>query len=205
MSDALHALLVAVVPSFVRVGWRPIDLADEELLWPAEAALVSNAVPKRRAEFATGRALLRSLLGIGDEILRAANGSPLVPESHVVSLAHDDAVVVAAVAEATQCAAIGIDVEPERTLDAGVEQLVVRPDDDVPDVLTAFVAKESTYKAWSMMGGRMLEHHDVRLQVATGRFEALIGRDQTLSGRVASGAGRVVGAVVVPTDWAPTD
>ena len=63
ISNALAMLHPAATDGSVSVGAAAIDPADEQRLFPEEAAIVANAVAKRRREFASGRALLRSLLG----------------------------------------------------------------------------------------------------------------------------------------------
>lgn len=192
------ALLRDLAPDPCRVGWSVIDPATIERLTAGELAVVARAVPARRAEFATGRAVLRSVLGRDVEILRRPNGAPDLPADRAGSLAHDRGVVVAVVAPVAEVAAIGIDVEPDGPLESGVAELVVRPDDVVPDPLTAFVAKEATYKAWSWLGGGMLEHHDVRVEVHGVRFTADVRGEATIGGRVDRGAGRVVAVAVSP-------
>ena len=81
----------------VVTGARLIDGADLGLLHGSERSAVANAVAKRQHEFASGRALLRELLGVGDAILVGPTRAPLLPTGWVGSLAHDRAVVVAAV------------------------------------------------------------------------------------------------------------
>ena len=181
-----------------RADWSPIDPSNVPALTAGEAAYVARAVESRRAEFATGRALLRRLLDRNAEILRCPNGAPALPPDVVGSLAHDRDVVVAAVAPVGRVAAIGIDVEPDEPMEQAVADLVVRRDDVVPDPLTAFVAKEAAYKAWSWLGGAMLEHHDVRVVVEGLRFSAVLRDEMTVAGRLGRAGGRVVALAVTP-------
>lgn len=139
---------------------------------PAEAALVAVAVPSRRAEFATGRALLRSVVGDGRPILQLPSRAPAVPAGWVASLAHDHGIAVVAAAGAQQFAAIGVDVEPEQQADAELCEAVLRSDDPEMHPTAAFVMKEAAYKAWSALGGEILGPLDVRLELSGDEFTA---------------------------------
>jgi 4'-phosphopantetheinyl transferase EntD len=176
----------------VRVGARRITDGDELTLHAAELASITTAAPVRRREFASGRVLLRQLLGRDVVIPASPDRRPTVPHDSVVSLAHDRQVVVAAVAPATAVVALGIDIEPMRSLERDIIDVVVRPDDIVSDPLLAFVLKEASYKAWSTTGGRMLDHHDVLISAeppsaTSSAFVASVLPDGTkLHGRYAS-------------------
>ncbi len=106
--------------------------------------------------------------------------------------------VIGAVAQATPIESIGIDLEPrDQTLDDAEASLVLRDDDRAPDVISAFVMKESTYKAWSGLGGRLLDHHDVRVDARDGDFTATIVADgSTFTGAIATGGDRWLALVV---------
>lgn len=191
-------MLRELAPATCRVDWSPIEPAALDDLTGAEHDIVGRAVASRRSEFAAGRMLLRRVLGSDVEILRRPNGAPALPPGFVGSLAHDRDVVVAAVARVADVAAIGIDVEPDEPIERAVADLVVRPDDVVTDALTAFVAKEAAYKAWSWRGGGMLEHHDVRLVVDDLRFTAVARGEVSIAGRLGRADGRVVALAVSP-------
>ena len=83
-------------------------------------------------------------------------------------------------------------------VEARVAELVVRSDDIVPDALTAFVAKEAAYKAWSVLGGEMLEHHDVNVIVEGDRYRAGLPGALVVHGALGRAAGRVAAIVVIP-------
>ncbi len=191
-------MLAALAGDGVRIAWRHIDARDISALTAPEAALVARAVPRRRAEFATGRLLLRTLLDDDVEILRAPSGAPLLPSGVVGSLAHDRELAIAALAPSSTVRSIGIDVEPVQDLEARVAELVVRTDDVVPDPVTAFVAKEAAYKAWSVLGGELLEHHDVNVIVEGDRYRADLRDALLVRGDLGRAAGRVVAIVVIP-------
>ncbi len=191
---ALHSL----VGPDVSVACLPISAAHVGRLTTAEAAIVAAAVFKRRAEFATGRAALRQVIGADVEVLRRGNGAPDLPLGRVASLAHDHELAVAVSASERIHRSIGVDIEPERTLSAGEAIIIVRPDDQVDDALTAFVAKEAVYKAWSSSGGDLLDHHDVRVSVVDGRIRATIRGATTIDGRVTRSAGRLLAFAFIP-------
>jgi 4'-phosphopantetheinyl transferase EntD len=130
-------------------------------LFPEEAALVANAVAKRRNEFARGRACARaalSRLGIhGFALLSGPEREPLWPGGVVGSVTHTQGFCAVAVAEARRYLGIGIDVEPALPLPAELVERVCRPDElarlstlDGLEPLTAarlvFSAKEAAYK-----------------------------------------------------------
>jgi len=62
----------------------------------------------------------------------------------------------------------------------------------------AFTLKEAVYKARSGLGGEMLEHHDVRLDIGSSTFHAEVPPDRShMDGVFASTPHRWVGLVVV--------
>ena len=110
---------------------------------------------------------------------------------------------MAAVSSQRTTRSIGVDIEPVRQLDRPTAALIVRPDEEV-DPLVAFVAKEATYKAWHGIGGRMLEHHEVRVVVrgdlgtgAPAAFEASVLGGPTLPGWCVRASDRWLASVVV--------
>lgn len=197
MSDSLGIVLSSLVPDDVTTGWRAIDPLDLGRITPSEHALVRSAIDRRRAEFGSGRVLLRLLVGRDVEMLRHPNGAPVVPDDVVATLAHDREFAVAMVAPASRYVAVGIDLEPIAPLH-DVAEVVLRPDDVTPDVVTAFVAKEASYKAWSTLGGDMLEHHDVRIAVVGETFTGELRGELTVAGRLGRTASHVAAAVVIP-------
>ncbi|MGZ4671223.1 MAG: 4'-phosphopantetheinyl transferase family protein [Ilumatobacteraceae bacterium] len=187
--DGIAAALRAIAPDEVVTGARAIHPDDVALLHPEEFAAVANAVDVRRSEFGSGRALLRLLLDeVGDAsglaILVGPTRAPLLPSDVRGSLAHDRAFVVAAVTRDPMVSALGIDVEPVDPLGPEMARAILRDDEAHIDPHLAFTLKEAAYKAWSNGGGRILEHHDVRLRLEGQRFEAVV----LLTGRVYTGS-----------------
>ncbi len=197
--------LGVLAPAGVVTGARAIDRADLDLLHDSERGLVANAVARRRHEFASGRVLLRDLLGTGDVIPIGPRRAPVLPAGSVGSLAHDRAVVVAAISHEPGIAAIGIDVEPDETLPADMTRIILREDEAGIGAHLAFTLKEAAYKAWSNSGGRMLDHHEVRLTVDGGRFVATVLPDgRRLDGRFTTAGGRHLALVVIPRRPGPS-
>jgi 4'-phosphopantetheinyl transferase EntD len=177
----------------VRTGVRRIDRGDEAGLWPNERRAIGGAVERRRAEFATGRALLRSLLDEDVEIPIGGDRRPVLPDGVRGTLAHDREIAVAAVTTRRTCRALGIDIEPATVLDDDVARVICTPRERHLDAHLVFVLKEAVYKAWSSLGGGLLEHSDVVVDVEpsdslfratviptaaafTGRYTVLDGR-----------------------------
>lgn len=99
-------------------------------LTSGERAIVSRAVDKRKTQFATGRILARRLLSdlgyFGFELLRDKDRVPVWPEDVVGSISHTEGLCVVAIASARNRVGIGIDVEPDQPVKAGVEKIVCR-------------------------------------------------------------------------------
>lgn len=195
----VDAALRSLAPPGVRTGFRTIDERDVQRLHPVEAIAVERAVARRRHEFATGRVLLRELLGIDVAIPVGADRSPQLPEGVIGSLAHDADLAVAAVSRDAAICALGIDIEPATPLADDVAVVVLRDDEHGLDAHLAFTLKEAVYKAWSATGGALLEHQDVRVTVGDGRFRGEVVRCAAwFDGRYAIAAGRWLALVVVP-------
>lgn len=198
IASEVGAALTALAPPYVRVGARPIDPIDRAALVRPERDWLGSAADFRIDEFASGRTLLRSLLGRNIPIPIGADRAPVVPSDVVCSLAHDSAVAVGAVADRGAVSALGIDIEPIVTLGADVASVILRPDERHLDALVAFVVKEAVYKAWSVPGAPLIGHHDVRVRSFDAvSFEAMVLTDgSTFSVRVGRAAGRMMSLVV---------
>jgi 4'-phosphopantetheinyl transferase EntD len=200
----LTAALVAMAGPDVRTAARRIEPADLGRLHDSERLAVASAVDRRQWEFASGRVLLRELLGVPDPIPVGPTRAPVLPIGACGSLAHDRQVVVAAVSRAPAVLAIGIDVEPAEPLDSGMARVILRADERGIDAHLAFAAKEAAYKAWSALGGRMLEHHDVRLVATASGFTAtVVADDERFDVRVAAVDGRHLALVTVRLSGLP--
>ncbi len=195
----IAASLRSLAPAGVRSGARSITERDVPRMLDDERDEVRSAVAKRRREFATGRVLLREVIGREVTIPVGIDRRPVLPPDVVGSLAHDEYVAVAAVAAAAEFAAVGIDIGRQDELEPDIVSAILRPDDEVGDPVLAFVLKEAAYKAWSGIGGRMLDHHEVRLKVAGNAFTATVQPDGVkLAGRLALSSRSWLALVVVP-------
>ena len=189
-----------MAPSWVRTGARAIHAGDEAGLWPSERAAIARAVTTRRDEFATGRALLRHLIGDDVEIPVGPDRRPQFPIGISGTLAHDRDIAVAATTTQRTCRALGVDIEPAGVLDESVAHTICRPEERHLDAHLVFVLKEAAYKAWSSLGGRMLEHWDVAVTVdrSDRTFTATVIADATaLTGRYAVVDDRYLALVIV--------
>ncbi|KUN76114.1 4'-phosphopantetheinyl transferase family protein [Streptomyces griseoruber] len=149
-------------------------------LFPEEAAVVARAVDKRRREFATGRRCARlSLAALGlpaAPLLPGPQGEPRWPAGVVGAMSHCDGYRVAAVARATDLAALGVDAEPAARLPDGVLEAVSLPEEradlarlgraapHVPWDRLLFSAKESVFKVWFPLTRRPLGFEEARLR-----------------------------------------
>lgn len=69
--DQFELMLRRLADGRVEIGWLPVDIEHVGTMTPAESTIVGRAVAVRRAEFSTGRTLLRRLIGRDVEILRS--------------------------------------------------------------------------------------------------------------------------------------
>jgi len=133
-----------------------------------------------------------------EPILVGPTRAPMMPTGTRGSLAHDRAIAVAAISVDPAVVALGIDVEPAVPLDADMARIILRHDEIGLDAHVAFTLKEAAYKAWSNEGGPILDHHEVRLTVEPGRFQATVLADRAVyEGSWAIVAGRIVALVSV--------
>ena len=201
------------------------DDAAPAVLFPAEEAAMARAVPKRRSEFATGRACARAALAkLGlppSPIVPGPRGAPQWPAGVAGSITHCAGYRAAAVAYLTDVAGIGLDAEPNAPLPDGVlDRIAVAQEQAwLPELAAAapgvswdrllFCAKESVYKAWFPLTRRWLgfEQAVITVDLRAGAFTAeLLEPAEALDGRrVASFAGHwlardglVLTAITVP-------
>lgn len=180
------------------VASRVISDADILGLHAVEHAGIARSVATRRAEFATGRALLRSLLGEDVPIPIAPDRAPVLPAGVHASLAHDRHFAVAALSRSATVRSIGIDIEPMTRLSAEMAAVIVRADEGPIDAHLAFTLKEAAYKAWSRLGGRMLDFLEVRLEVGVDSFVAdVLPTGTLLHGRHVNVGDRWIALVLV--------
>jgi enterobactin synthetase component D len=197
-TDNILTALRALAPPEVAVGVR--DIGD----WPifeVERELVKGATQRRRHEFASGRALLRDLMGVDVPIPAGKNRAPVLPVGVCGSLAHDERFVVAAVGSRKEFRSIGIDIEPVDPLGEEIARAVLRADEVELDAHQAFTLKEAAYKAWSGAGGPLLDYHDLRVSILGQHFRAeVLPAGTVLHGVFASADSRWLALVLVKQD-----
>lgn len=217
-------MIERLLPSWVRAVETTQDAA-EDTLFPAERAVVSKAVAKRRLEFTTVRACARAALaelGVPPApILPGVRGAPGWPDGVVGSMTHCAGYRAAAVAWGRSAASIGIDAEPHGPLPDGVLGAIARPEEQsrlaelavsAPGVhwdRLLFSMKESVYKAWFPLTGRWLDFEEASVTVdpAAATFRARLqvpgpvlgGRELTgFTGRFEVSDTLVLTAIAVP-------
>ncbi len=195
----LAAAMLELSPPGVRSGLLQVDDRHVASLHASEAAHVRCAVATRRREFATGRALLRQLTATSDPIGVSPERAPLVPDGWSASLAHSDRFAVAVAADRSSYRALGIDLEPMGPMEPDERSVVLRDDDPELDGRAALVLKEAAYKAWSGLGGPLIDFHQVRLELDGDTFVAFTPRPEiVLRGRWAGIADHWLAVVTDP-------
>jgi 4'-phosphopantetheinyl transferase EntD len=166
-------LLAPLLPPPVVLVELTGDAVPEVL--PTDAPLTSRAVPRRVAEFASGRwcaeRALRQLGISGGPVGIGPHREPLWPAGVVGSITHSGSFRAAAVAHAVDVAALGIDVEAHRALPSEVADIVLTPGERIQFAgdggvlqLAAFSTKEAIFKAWFSRTGLWLDFLDVVLE-----------------------------------------
>lgn len=198
-------------------------------LHPAEAAVVRDAVEKRRLEFTAARVCARRAmerLGVPPApVVPGSRGAPQWPAGIVGSMSHCPGYVAAALARAGRVAAVGIDVETDGPLPPGLAARIARPEElgrlaalagSDPDIAwdrLLFSIKESVYKAWYPLTQRWLGFPGATVSIDPGGgFRAdlcvagpVVGGTvvQCFPGRWARGHGVIATAVVVSSPSFP--
>lgn len=190
-----------ILPSPV-VAEEAFEDRPHVMLFPAEEAVIANAVAKRRMEFTTARGCARAALArLGlpaVPILPGLRGAPQWPPGVVGSITHCAGYRASAVARDREVVTIGLDAEPHDTLPAGVLQAVASPAEQArlaalaaarPGVCwdrVLFCAKESVYKAWFPLTRRWLDFEEACVDFDQGsqRFTARL----LVDGPVVNGA-----------------
>ncbi|HEX6764749.1 MAG TPA: 4'-phosphopantetheinyl transferase superfamily protein [Polyangiaceae bacterium] len=184
-SFVLHGLF----PEDVATAWGdPLDPATP--LFPEEEALVANAIPKRKREFAKGRECARvamAKLGLRDVVLLSGSDrEPLWPREITGSITHTNGLCAVAVGATDRYQGLGIDAEPAEALSPAIAARVLGGDD--PRVLElgarsleppvvprlVFSAKEAVYKCLFPITKTFLGFADVALELEKTTFRATL-------------------------------
>ena len=194
----LERALDEIAPDQIVVGARRINSEDRATLHAVERLAVVAAVRSRQDEFASGRALLRRLMGSDDPIPVSSTRAPILPRAVRGSLAHDHSFAVAAITRDPTVLGIGIDIEPSVSLPLDMAVAILRTDERNLDAHLAFGLKEAAYKAWSNVGGPMLVHHQMRLDIGAGTFVAdVVDESMSISGTFGFALDRCIAIAVI--------
>lgn len=181
---------------------QPIDIH------PAEDSHVARSAPKRRRDFALGRACARqalAALGQGEAVIaKGDSGAPVWPAGIAGSITHTADYAAALVGESSRFVGIGIDAEragdvtrdlwPRLFSEAEQKMLGLHPDPLLAATLL-FSAKEASYKAWSLKGA--LAFREIEITLAQDGFAA-VHASAHLRGRHVAEKG-----VVLVVAWVP--
>jgi 4'-phosphopantetheinyl transferase EntD len=140
-------------------------------LWDGES-LSPGAVPRRRREFAFGRACARGALrrmGRAEAAIPSlSDRRPQFPPGVVGTLSHSARLAVAVVGSAADHRSLGVDVELDHPLEPSLEPIVACPAERALGVELGllFSAKEAAFKCWyAAGGGRIAEFHELELSL----------------------------------------
>jgi len=190
-------------------GTQMEDIGQPVFLGPGEEALVAVAAPKRRREFALGRACAHTALAaLGRDaasIGKRENGAPLWPDGVVGSITHTSGYVAALVAKAEHFSGLGLDAERvggvtsnlfPRLFDAEECDALESLDEQSRKLAATlfFSAKEASYKAWGMKTA--LSFREIHVAHGEGGdFTA------TRSGEILKGRFAVQGDLLLAAAW----
>jgi 4'-phosphopantetheinyl transferase EntD len=142
----------------------------------AESSGAAGWAPKRRREFAAGRAAARRALstlgGPVASLLQGADGAPIWPRGIVGSISHCEGFCGAVVAREADAVSLGFDVETAEPLPGELQLMIFRPGEHseietwsrqtgVDFAKIGFSAKEAFYKCYYPLARRFLEFRDV--------------------------------------------
>jgi 4'-phosphopantetheinyl transferase EntD len=180
-------------------------------LFPGEEALVRTAGPRRRAEFAAGRACARAALAAlglpAAPVVAGRAGEPRWPAGVTGSITHCAGYRACAAARTADVAALGIDAEPDAGLPAGLIESVAGHAERAwiawqaaagPAVCwdrLLFSAKEAVGKLWYPLTGEWPGFGQVAVfPDPAGTFDARVAGSR-LTGRWLARGGLIVTAV----------
>lgn len=221
-------IFAALLDPRIEIAEAPLSGDPEEFvdrLLGDEALCVARAVPKRRREFAIGRACARqAMAALGHERLPLPCGPdrmPIWPHDLVGSITHTDAWAAAAVARRDDgFVAVGIDLEPASELEpdlwASICSSAERAKFSVVAGMTpglaahvVFCLKEAAFKCQFPLSREMLEFCDLAVDVdaEAHTFSATFCRDAApfregdhLAGRFAISNNLIASAVVITSE-----
>jgi 4'-phosphopantetheinyl transferase EntD len=190
-------------------------------LFPREAIAIAKAVQSRREQFTAGRILARRALAeLGHpevELPSAKDRVPEWPPGVVGTITHTHGWCAAAVARASDVAALGADVEAATPLDPGLWDRVCRPEEraflqELPTdragllAKAIFSAKESAYKALYPRVRTFLDFQGMSITIEDRGTDQAVWRAelQTDWGELQRGLGLGPGKLSLGPDWIVT-
>lgn len=214
ISGAVSETLGRLVP----IAAVAVDLGDAvPALWPEEEALVANASPARRDEFARGRTCARMALSKLDvsvgAILRDER-MPAWPVSVAGSITHCPGLVAAVAMRRTSVFAVGLDAEPVGRVTSHLARKVLAPPEedaglsDSMKLTAVWCAKEAVYKCVYPNLRQFIDFRDVavtldldaeRFAVSWSSNSLVSSLTDTLDGRITSAGGYVLATCVWPS------
>jgi 4'-phosphopantetheinyl transferase EntD len=208
----------------IAIAEAPLSGAPADLM-ADEAVSVAQAVPRRRLEFAMGRACARTAMAaLGharSSLPRGPDRMPIWPDALVGSITHTESWAAAAVARREDgFAAVGIDLEPANELSADLWESICLPGEQAklaviggmtPGLAAHFLfcMKEAAFKCQFPLSGAMLDFSDLAIDIdaKAGTFVATFQRsavpfhvDDRLVGRFAVSGGHIASAVAVMSE-----
>lgn len=208
----VEAALQSLFPAEVALAVEPIGQADPSALWPEERTAIQDAVPRRLAEFAAGRAAARRVMvALGHPpaaLPMAADRAALWPAGICGAIAH---AADLAVAVARRSAPLGVDLEPDLPLEAALWPIICTPDelqrldgDTGRLVRRIFCAKEAVFKAQPSDARAMFGFEALGVTLVEGGFNAqfragvgVFVAGQVVTGRLALVDGLVLAGVAL--------
>jgi 4'-phosphopantetheinyl transferase EntD len=173
---------------------------------PQEDVHVARSAPKRRHDFALGRACARAALGPlgqGEAVIaKGDDGAPLWPPGIAGSITHTEGYAAALVGrdfagigiDAERIGGVGRDLWPRLFSSAEQNRLLAHPEPLLAATLL-FSAKEASYKAWACKAA--LAFREIEISLENEGFTAVRGGAR-LAGRTAMDRGVALVAAWVP-------
>lgn len=212
---AWQAVLRGLFEGDVGIGVADPRRAQPALM-PEEQAAVAHAVPRRRREFAAGRAAARAAMrqmgGGALPVRAAADRAPIWPAGWQGSISHTSEICLACAS--TAAAALGLDVEQDKALDEDILATICTIS-EISQITGAdrghlakliFSAKEAAYKAQYPLTGVLFgfDTLEIILDPDRYRFTAIFLKPagcfavgDSLPGRFARTQGHLVTAVTI--------
>jgi 4'-phosphopantetheinyl transferase EntD len=197
--------LAAAAPPGVLLAARHICPGDELALLACESRSVARGpVARQRASGAARLAARALLFGLGHAdapLPKDAFGAPVWPKGIVGSLAHDETIAIAGVANLQGFRSLGVDVEPAAPLPNDLTELVLTPRERTFAKLRptfgrmVFCIKEAVHKCCYHADAVHLEFADICVDFDTLAAHTCHGRRVPFR---ASG-----GAILLAVAWIP--